>query len=46
MRSLLQPGFQVGWNDNGLVTDIAANTANTFWTVLRENAAIAGPTNV
>ena len=38
-------GFQVGWNNNGVVTDISANTGNSFWTVLKENQVIAGPTH-
>jgi hypothetical protein len=46
VRSLLQPGFQVGWNNSGLVTDIAANTSDAFWTLLKANGVIAGPTHV
>jgi hypothetical protein len=38
-------GLEVGWNGTGALTDTHANTADTFWTVLKDQGVIAGPTH-
>jgi hypothetical protein len=41
----LMAGSQVGWNNGGVISDVHANTANTFLTVLADNHVIAAPTH-
>jgi hypothetical protein len=41
----LMAGTQVAWNNNGAISDIHPNTANTFLTVLADNHVIAAPTH-
>jgi hypothetical protein len=38
-------GFEVGWNSNGVMSDVHTNTSDTFWTVLKDNHVIAGSTH-
>jgi hypothetical protein len=37
--------FMAGWNSNGTVSDVTANTGDNFWGILKDQHVIAGPTH-